>query len=259
MLGLRGSNRTKRSSNKRSLFGQRWSAETGFAKNVDRQDYRFDEVGNCSPATELHRQIIDRYKYKSSANVSNFVEKLRDDSMLFVAQQRGLKLSEMQRLSELNRSCAELVDHMFLFLCQCAIELNASLLYNDLRIVGTAPDFVSEVVRYNQARQPVETVTYYRARLASPTWSLVVRGKDDTIDFFVLSTGQLLGLSRIENGYKPAATLKAVIEDGQVSWEIDLKPFAHERQDELCMLLFKRLVDNSIAEVIISDDRQFEV
>lgn len=242
---------------KRSYFDKRWSAGAGFDKNVDRGDYQFDEAADCSPTRELTRSILDHLQNKPDDHLRNFVGKLTKKSLVFVAQRRGMHLAELERASIIGVSSRELVDRMFVFFYQCAAQLNSSLGLAGLMINHTTPQYVTEITRYSKMRQPLESVIYYRARLASPTWSLVIRAKDDVIEVFLLPSRAVLGLSKTEIHYPPLATLHADIEDQQAVWEIDEKPLTPQRERDLCMIIFHKLLDRSMEQIVIEDDREF--
>jgi hypothetical protein len=247
----------EQSKDKQSYFDRKWAATVGFDKNVDREDYTFDEVDVAAPSHELSRRIIDHFQMKPDEHVRDFVGRLTEQSLTFVAERRGLKLKEAEHACIIGQSARELMDNMFVFLYHCSAQLNSSLGMASLAISHRAPEYVTEVVRYTTLRQPIESVMYYRARLASPTWCLVLRSKDNRIELFVVPTTAVLGLSKTETNFKPLCTMSATIKDKVATWEIDGEPLTEESQREACMLAFKKLIDRTMEEIVIEDNDQF--
>jgi len=231
---------------KESYFGKRWSAVAGLNKQIDRQGYEFAEMDQCAPTRQLSNHFINRYRYRNlSPDFVTFVDRMRDDSMSFVAEQRGMRLQQIERMALLNAAGVELLNTIYQNLSMCAVELNNTLGFSELNIVMTAPQFVSEAVTFSKSRQPLQVVTYYRARLATPSFSLVLRAKEGKIEFFVLPTIAVLGLSKMENAYPCIAAVTANLENGDVEWEIDRKPLTGDRMKELSMVLFKHLLEKT--------------
>jgi hypothetical protein len=231
---------------KESYFGRRWGAGAGFQKQVDKKDYQFDELLECSPHATLSKTIINRYKNPNMpTELVPFVTRMREASLSFVARQRCMRRAHVERLAAYNQSGINVVTAMFTLLNTCALELNNSLGFSELNIVSTPPQQVEETVTFTKSRQPQKEVTYFRTRFATPTWSLVVRARHDCIECFLLPTTRVMGLSLIESSYEPIAVMTARTDDDGIEWSLDQKPLTRERLSELCMVLFKRLLDET--------------
>jgi hypothetical protein len=231
---------------KESYFGRRWSAVSGLEKQIDKQNYQFDELLECSPHATLSKTIINRYENPNvPTELVPFVSRMRDSSLAFVARQRCMRRAHVERLAAFNQSGVNVVTAMFTLLHTCAIELNNSLGFSELNIVSTPPQQVSEALTFSKTRQPLQEVTFFRMRLATPTWSLVVRARHDRIECFLLPATRVMGLSLMENGYEPLAVITAHTEDDGIEWSLSEKPLTQERLAELCMVLFKRLLDET--------------
>ena len=174
-----------------------------------------------------------------------FVEKLTNDSLSFLAKRRGLQLQQMKAEAICNESMTALVSRVFDRIEQYSVELNAYLGCTDLQTSLTRPAHVREVTRYSKNRQPLETVTYFRARLASPTWSLIIRGKDSTVEVFLLPVGKSLGLTKSEADYEPIFVLTATLIKSiqEVEWELEDRGLTQMREQALSMEMFVRLIE----------------
>jgi hypothetical protein len=228
---------------KESHFGKRWGVATGFQKQFSREDYKFDDVAQTAPTRQLRDQILTAYQNQPKEESRLFVNRLRDESLSFLAQRRGVRMQQMQRLARLNESMTIVVRRVFDVLECFALELNCYVGCTELQTALTRPQHVREVTRFSKSRQPLEIVAFFRARLASPSWSLVIRGRDDRIEFFLIPVGKVMGLSKSEASYEPVAVLAAQIKDDQVDWSLDNKPFSSDIEQELCMALFSKLID----------------
>jgi hypothetical protein len=229
---------------KESYFGKRWSAETALRKNVDRQDFTFEEMSKASPARQLNDHILTKLQQSPDSEKLRFVEKLTNDSLTFLAKRQGMRLQQLHQAALQNESMTALMGRIFARIESYSIELNAYLGCTDLHTVITRPAHVREVTRFSKSRQPIETVTYFRARVGTSSWSLVVRGREGKVEFFLLPVERVMGLSKSEQLYEPLATLSAVIvpEMDSVEWELDERPLTNMREQELCMQLFATLI-----------------
>lgn len=232
---------------KESYFGKRWSAEAGLKKTVDRVDYTFDEVEKTSPAKQLNEQILSSYQQTPDTESKRFVSRITDESLSFLAKRRGLRLQQMHAMARCNESMAILISRIFDRLEAYSWEVNASLGCTEMQTAITRPAYVREVTRFSKARQPLETITYYRARVASPSWSLVIRGKNGKIEAFLLPVQRVMGLSKTEDMYEPLFEMNAtcINEDGAVEWDFDGKPLTELRELELSMEMFVRLIETT--------------
>lgn len=229
---------------KESYFGKRWSTEAGLKKTIDRTDFTFDETENSSPHKQLKEQILNSYQTVPDVNTVQFVEKLTNDSLSFLAKRRGMRMIQMQREAVCSESMSVLIRRIFDRMETYSLQMNAYLGCTELQTVVTRPAHVREVTRYTKARQPVETVTYFRARLTSPSWSLVIRGKDGVIEMFLLPINRVMGLSKTEAMFDPIVTLNGAVnnEMTSVEWTCDGFALTNETEELLAMELFTRLI-----------------
>lgn len=243
---------------KESYFGKRWGAEAGLQKSIDRDDYTFDDISKASPTKQLREQILSSYQQTPDAERQRFVERLTNESLSFLAKRKGMRLQHMQTMALYNESMSILVSRIFDRLESYSMELNAYLGCTDMQTVLTRPAHVREVTRYSKARQPMETVTYFRARIASPSWSLVVRGRENKIEFFLLPVERVMGLSKSEALFDPICTIQAseINEMQKVCWELDERPLTALREQEVSMELFMWLLD--VTRKQLEDETIFE-
>jgi hypothetical protein len=82
--------------------------------------------------------------------------------------------------------------------------------------------------------------------------SLVVRGAGSKIEFFVLPTSQVMGLSLAEDRIKPLMQFTATANGAFIDWQVEGKPLNSDRLERYCVLLFNYLLDETKTEMAAS-------
>ncbi len=233
-----------------STFTRRWGTAHGFAKTADKTSRRPDSLPRLHCNTALSEQILVSYKVGSaSKRHSSFVDQLTDEALGFLADQRGLQLQTVCEESAYNEAIVWLVDKLFDLLQAYSFQFNHRVGWNDFFVTCTKPQFVTEVLRYNKFREPIDTITHFRARLSTRFMSLVIRGYKTSIEFLLLPVDKVIGLSKAETAYEPAHRLEASLNDGSVNWTIDGEPLTEEQLEVFSMGLFATLIDSTKKEL----------
>jgi hypothetical protein len=163
-------------------------------------------------------------------NNDDFVEECRKNSD---------KLAEQQAQASAMQS---IVDKAFAAIEPYIDEVNQALEQFDLKVASTPPDRVTEDKGASGLK------TYYRARISTARLSIVIRGSEGVVDFYLLPSSQVIGLSRVENAHLPLMQFEAVA--GSDSWEVEQKPLTDERLERYCLLLFNHLLEETKAEMV---------
>lgn len=239
------------SQTKQSYFCKTWGNETGFAKQIDRSAYRFDEADGGAPSSMLNKHLLSRYEQRDlPPEFRRFVSNLCGETISHVARQKGLQLAQVRRIATINSSAIALINRIFNYLELCRLETNGSLGLNEMTIVSTEPQMVTEVLSFTKSRQPEKTVSYYRTRFATSNLALIIRAKDGIVECFLLPIEVVMGLSKSEQVYHPIATIEAEYDhSGSVEWNIQGVPLNAYRTHSLCMVLFKQLVKRSMYKI----------
>jgi hypothetical protein len=238
----------KKHLNREPYFDKQWGSDAAFSKTVEREDYNV--VGAQDTAAEIYEQILVMYKTtKVEPSRNSFLTKLACDSQEFLEEQRT-RLERAQQEEELcHASMAAMVEQIFEVLKSYAYELNNSLGYGPLHVAATNPQQVTEIVKFNSLRQAEETITYYRARLSTPYFSLVMRGDKKGIQFFVMPVSRAIGLSKQECHFLPIAKMTTSIDNGEVSWCFDDCMMTASHVEYICMNVFQRLIEETKEQV----------
>lgn len=227
----------------------RWAAiEGGLAGAVDRHHYELGASRLKDDTAALTEQILASYKVCDSESRSTWMRRLAQDSMRFLARQRGVKLQAMREETIFNQALSELIQRIFDYLQTYSYDFNHVMGWNELRVTCTKPGFVTEILRYNKFREPLETITNFRARLSTRYMSLVIRGRRDTIEFLFLPVDKVIGLSKAEGAYTPVCQIKGNLADDRITWQFGEEPLSNEQLAVLCMDLFAGLIERTKTE-----------
>ncbi|HEY9786533.1 MAG TPA: hypothetical protein V6D17_14085 [Candidatus Obscuribacterales bacterium] len=197
--------------------------------------------------TAIAQQILVYHESESVTPSSDWMSRLKEDSVNFLAEQRGVQLQQIYREAAYKKGVEMLVDKIFQLLQRYAYEFNQVAAGTDLHVSGTISGDVTEVTRYNKLREVEETKTFFRARFSTRTYSLVIRGKDDAIEFYQIPVNRIMALSKTESEYKPMARLQVKITEQGMMWRMADSVPPVDSLDKLCMWLFTNLVEESKA------------
>jgi hypothetical protein len=235
---------------KEPYFDRKWGNQAAFEKSIDRSDY--STVDAQDSEAQIHDQILVMFKTKKKTDMdrSAFLNKITHDSRDFLDEQRERMQRTRQEEELCQNSMAVMTEHIFEILKSYSYELNNALGYGHFHVAATNPQTVTEVLKYTPQRQPEETITYYRARLSTTLFSLVLRGDKRGIQFFVIPVSRAMGLSKQESFFMPVVRLSTSLVDGCVSWKTEeglaLTPSMVEL---ICMDLFQRLIEETKVQV----------
>lgn len=220
----------------------RWARLDGtLARSVDRSRYELGELHD--EASLLADQILSSVKVGPSNPRTALMQKVATEAMNFLATQRGVKLQAMKEEALYSQGTAELIYRLFDQLQACVMEFNRLVGWNELRVTLTKPAVVTEVLRRNKFREPIETLTNFRTRLSTRYMSLVIRGRGRSIDFIFMPVEKVIGLSKAEVAYDPVISLTGTIEQGRISWHLEGKSLPGDGLEILCSELFAELIE----------------
>lgn len=176
---------------------------------------------------------------------TDWMSKLKQNSMQFLADQRGVQMQEIYKESVYRTGIAILIDKIYGLLQRYTFEFNQVAGGTDLHVSGTISGDVTEVTRYNRMREVQETATYFRCRFSTRHFALTVRGHDDTVEAYILPVNQVMALSQSENQYPAICTIQVKISEQGMMWRMREGEPAVDTLDQLCMWLFTKLVEET--------------
>lgn len=215
-------------------------------RDVDRR--LFETAGasqGAMPAPVFARQILVYHESQPAEAGNDWMYKLKDQSMRFLADQRGQALSNLQQEAQHKRGIETLIDKIYGLLQRYTYEFNKIAAGTDLYVSGTISGDVTEVTRYNKMREVEETKTYFRARVSTRLYSLVFRGKDDCVEVYLLPINKIMALSQSEVEYKPLARIQVKITAQGMMWRMENGKPAVNSLNELCKWFFSNLIEKT--------------
>lgn len=193
----------------------------------------------------LREEILAKHTTSPELARSDWMRNLAQNSISALASSRGTQVKAVEKQAKLDQSTADLIGKIFSVLRTYAFEYNHSIGWSELHITCSIPGFVTEVLRYNILREASETVTYFRARLSTSTHSLVLRGRDQKIEAFVIPVSKSIGLTQTEKNFKPVATFTSNVQGNNVDWYMERQPLVDGHLELIGMELFSMLVSTS--------------
>jgi len=236
---------------KEPYFDKKWGTNSAFQKTVDKASYA--PADTADQAAQIRDQILVIFKTTKQADGgrSDFLNKITDDSIDFLRDQRTRMAKAQQEEQLCQNSMEVMTEHVFEVLKSYAYELNSALGYGPFHLAATNAQSVTEVLKFNGLRQPEETINYYRARLSTPSFSLVLRGDKRGIHFFIMPVARALGLSKQECQFLPILRLSNRLDDnGTVCWQTESgRALTPSMVEVICMNIFQRLIDETKLQV----------
>jgi len=226
--------------------------QAGMQRAVDRSgfgtgDKSVDAMSSASWTAANSEQILIQREPEQPEGPKNtdWMSQLKENSMQFLADQRGVQMQEIYKEGVYRTGIAILVDKIYGLLQRYTFEFNQVAGGTDLHVSGTISGDVTEVTRVNRMREVEETATYFRCRFSTRHYSLTVRGHEDTVEAYILPVNKVMALSQSENQYPPICVVQVRISEHGMMWRMRDGEPAVDTLDQLCMWLFTKLVEET--------------
>lgn len=161
--------------------------------------------------SDVNQKILAACAYhKQSADDDDWITDLKKNCLAQKQQQTTALLnSDAHRLQQ---SIESTIDTIMDALGSYTVLFNQDTDF-ELYLSVTAPSLISD-----GTDERGKTRVSYAGRISSRSWSIVVASKDDSIEFLLVPSAQLLNLSRMESVGEPICVLKAVMKERSVYW-----------------------------------------
>lgn len=209
------------------------------------ESIKSQSASNSEKVGAIAQQILVYHESEPAAPGADWMSQLKEESMNFLAEQRGVQLQQMYREAAYKKGVEILIDKIFQLLQRYSFEFNQVASGTDLHVSGTISGDVTEVTRYNRLREVEETKTFFRARFSTRLFALVIRGKDDSIDFYLIPVNRVMALSKCEDEFKTVASLQVKITEQGMMWRMADSIPPVDSLEKLCMWLFTNLVEET--------------
>lgn len=220
-------------------------------------DRSYDPTPSCNTFDNLSeiqaglaQQILGNYAESVAPVRRDVLANITSASSDFLAGRGKQSEPAVSAPSSMSTSMTALVDRIFSILEPYVHELNQTFRATDLSITFTPPSVVNENIGYDALRRPSLVLSSYRCRISTSRLALVIRGREDHIDFFVLPVESVMGLSKVEDQHQPLMTFSAYAQSGVVYWEVEEKPLTEERMERYILLIFEHLMDVTREELL---------
>jgi hypothetical protein len=210
----------------------------------------------AGPTSDLAHEILDNYKSRSLDIRQDYLESLVRDSLSYLEEKQLGILRAADERTLMADSMASLVDQVYRVMESYGFELNRMVGSSELQISCTSPASVTEYEDFNRYRHSSKTITYYRARISTCRLSVIVRGHENQVQFYLLPVGMVMGLSQVEKQHPPIMTFNGSGDCYSVDWEVEGKPLTAERLERYCYLVLDHLLKETREELAASAVRR---
>lgn len=212
----------------RSMLGHKYSANEAVAQSM---------ISSRSEGILLNHGCV------MSTKVAQWTEARRHDAAQFINRYGahvGAETADQQQ-----RALESVLESIYSNLKRYQFHFNGVAVGSDLYVVDSLLAQVKEPIQTNRLGEIESSVTYMRMRFSTAILSLVVRGRMDLIECFLVPTSHVMSLSKIEDQFAPLLTVQVKIIDGQFCWRIVDAGGRLNDIEELTMWLFDQLIDSS--------------
>ncbi len=231
--------------------------QLGLPENLDKNkfghtSFQAKEVATSSLSTNKEAILLN-YGCAMSNKESNWTDKKKEDARSFIEHQS--RNNGPQSIEQKKRGLHSVMEQLYMCLRRMQFHYNTVTAGTDLYVTDTMLDDVTETLQVNRFGEVELSVHYLRARFSTNPISLVLRGRGDVIEFFLIPAAHAMSLSKIESESTPLLMVQVRVLAGRTSWRIvDEEPNVNEL-DDLAMWLFDRLIDATKAAI----NEQFEL
>jgi hypothetical protein len=210
-----------------------------------------NEMGLRAPMPDsgnLSQRIIENYSRSAQPVRRDYFDYLAQKSLSY-ADELDQRQNSQAPAYNVEQNTKAVVDRIYGILEAYALELNNVGRARDLFISTTPPACSEEVQEFDRFRQPIKSLTVYRARFSTMRLSLIVRGLGHLVEFFLLPGARVIGLSRAEAEVGPLMIFQSEPAMTGLSWFVEAKPLTADRLERYSLLALEHLLDKTREEV----------
>lgn len=233
--------------------------------NKTPQEAALEVLYPAEPATSAPSTLESAYQLAQKL-ISNLRKSTIDNDVLNLMTQEETRFEDVIQeepvttlryedyVLSIQQSMQSIVDQCFAVMEPYIDELNHKFGLGDMHVAFTQPQWVTEQFGPGQGRA---RKSFYRARVSTSRLSVVIRGAQEVVDFYVLPSTLVMGLSTIEDRYEPLMTFRVSANDGQgIEWEVEGKQLSTERLQRYCLLLLNYLLEETRSELNAARQRR---
>jgi hypothetical protein len=205
---------------------------------------------------DLSQQIIENYRSVSQTVRKDYLEYLTTKSLAYAERCKETTMSAERAQAILDDGIAAVINRIFALLEPYTQEINRVNTVKDLHLTSVAPGRSNEALELDRTRKPSKFASFYRARFSTKRLSLVIRGLHNRVEFFIIGSDRVMGLSHEEALHKPIMIFEAQISAGDgLNWIVEDKPLTADRFERFSLLALEHLIDMTQEELVGSKSR----
>lgn len=234
---------------KETFFQRAWGRLNLLSREASRQSCREYREANIEMRACHNKLVLAQFNCESIKDeYASRIETLASEALNIIEKDRQARRRKERELQSFNRSAQYVIGRIVEFINPYAGLLNKTIGNSELHTLLTGPEQVTEEIYH--PGEDVEYRTDFRARFSTYTWSLLLRGRDGTIDVFLIPSDKVLKLTKLESIYRPVAQLTARADERGIMWDLDGDELDWQGAQVLFLDLFQQLLDRTKEQML---------
>ncbi len=213
----------------------------------------FDRKNIVRESIDLSQKIIDNYRSVTQTVRPDYVAYLTQKSFAYSERAKETANNSERAQAVIEQAMVALVDRLYGLLEAYTQEINRVNGSQQLHLTCVAPSRPSEALELNRQRQASKTTSFYRTRFSTSKFSLVIRGMQNRVEFFLIAADRVMGLSHEESRYEPLMVFEAELEAANGTCElnrtVENKNLTADRFERYSLLALEHLIDKTQEEL----------
>lgn len=240
---------------KNNFFCYKWRIKDHFNRSIDRQMFHLKSLGASNDISLMNDRIMQLYKSSFGSSRKDLIVDLAQEAMGFLDKRRSQQKRVQAKEMVLSQATIELVQYAANVLLGFCTELNSLMGLSELFITAAEP----EARKLGMGTEGGITHVV-QAGFSTASFRLVVEGRLECINFYLVPADTLLTLNEIALNYEPLEKWRShVAPTGDVYWTTSEEPIAEDMVEVICAELMRALISATQErlmpmEVIEQDD-----
>lgn len=225
---------------KNNFFSYRWRVVDHFNRSIDRQMFHLSVHGADNHHCLMNHKVLQLHKSRYAGSRKDLVMDLAQDAIEFLGTRRLQQAKTSKAQVRYCSAMLEQIEHTFNLLISFATELNTILGLSELFITATEPNMDT----LDKSKETV--LSFAQARFSTSYYSLVVEGKRESINFYLIPADEIISLEDIGLQYESIAKWTANLKDrGQADWLADGFKISDDVHEVFCIQLLSQLIEKT--------------
>lgn len=223
---------------KNNFFCYKWRIKDHFNRSIDRQMFHLKSLGASNDISLMNDRIMQLYKTSFGSSRKDLIVDLAQEAMGFLDKRRSQQKRVQAKEMVLSQATIELVQYAANVLLGFCTELNSLMGLSELFITAAEP----EARKLGMGTEGGITHVV-QAGFSTASFRLVVEGRLECINFYLVPADTLLTLNEIALNYEPLEKWRShVAPTGDVYWTTSEEPIAEDMVEVICAELMRALI-----------------